>query len=57
MKKTILTVTLIMFCAAGLAGCHTMNGVKEDVETVPSNIDKAGKAIMKADDWIKANLW
>jgi predicted small secreted protein len=57
MKKTLLTVMLVIFIAAGLAGCHTMNGVKEDVQTVPQTMTNSGHAIIKADNWLKENLW
>jgi predicted small secreted protein len=56
MKKTLLTFVLLAF-VAGLAGCHTLKGVKEDVQTVPANMTKAGHAVMKTDDWIKENMW
>jgi predicted small secreted protein len=65
MKKTLLTVMFVMFVAAGSSGCHTISGIakgaadgmKEDIESVPRMANNGGHAIVKADNWLKENLW
>jgi len=57
MKRTLLTAALFFFVCAGLAGCHTLKGVKSDVELVPPMVVKAGHGILKTDAWLRENLW
>ena len=57
MKKTLLTVVLAVFVAAGLTGCHTLQGMKQDVQEVPKKMTAAGHGVLKADKWVQDNLW
>jgi predicted small secreted protein len=61
MKKTLSTVVLLLFVASGFTGCHTLRGVKQDVQEVPQEVGNGaaavGHGVMRADTWVRDNMW
>ena len=61
MPRTTLFFCVIMLSALMLSGCETTKGVAVGVGATAMGIGKDAKntwhGIVKADDWIKKNLW
>lgn len=61
MLRTILVVCVVMMGALMINGCETTKGVAVGIGATAMGVGKDAKntwhGVMKADDWIKKNLW
>lgn len=61
MNKKISLLLCLIFCFILLGGCETTKGAATGVGATAMGVAKDTKnfwqAILKADEWIKENLW
>ncbi|HLD82972.1 MAG TPA: hypothetical protein VI976_03395 [Candidatus Omnitrophota bacterium] len=57
LKRTAVVSILIIFVFLS-AGCETTKGIAKGViEGVPRDAKNTWQAMLKADDWMKKNMW
>lgn len=54
MKKLILSLALISFCAIAFTGCNTIKGTAKGAA---EDFSKGWQAAKKIDDWLQKHAW